>query len=187
MVCESDFLQDLPYAPTPQATEEAAWHASLGAAAAAVAAAGTTYSRLAPEEEVAPLVAQAQQLLQPKKDPDEGALGTGCWGVGRSWEDLNACVRRSLAHPSCMLSCRTTPAYRPAPPPTLCRAGAGTRQAHPRRRLLSRHGRAGLQPPGAGGHGRGGGASAAAGAHWWQARRGCGKGCGSCGSGGSRG
>ncbi|PRW58677.1 chromatin structure-remodeling complex SYD-like isoform X1 [Chlorella sorokiniana] len=57
-----------------QAGEEAAWRASLGSAAAAMAAAGTPYSRLACEAEVAPLVAQAQQLLQPKKDPDEGAL-----------------------------------------------------------------------------------------------------------------
>ena len=57
--------------------EQVAWRVSLGPAAAAVAAAGTRYSRLASEADVAPLVAKAQQLLQPKKDPDEGALQGG--------------------------------------------------------------------------------------------------------------
>jgi len=78
-----EWLSTVCHNPTPiplvltQDGEEAAWRASLGPAAAAVAAAGTPYSRLASEADVAPLVAQAQQLLQPKKDPDEGALGLG--------------------------------------------------------------------------------------------------------------
>ena len=73
--------------PLPQAAEAAGWHASHGGAAAARAAAGAPYSRLASEAAVAPLVAQAQELLQPKKDPDEGELqaagqcpGAGCQG-----------------------------------------------------------------------------------------------------------
>lgn len=56
-----------------QAAELAAWRA--GRPAAAAAAAGSGYCRLATEGEVAPLVAQAAELVAPKKDPDEGA---GC-------------------------------------------------------------------------------------------------------------
>ena len=52
-----------------QSGELAAWQAAAGAAAAADPAA---FSRLASAEEVAPLVRQAQELLAPKKDEDEG-------------------------------------------------------------------------------------------------------------------
>ena len=58
--------------PTPQAAELASWQAALGAGAAGKQQQGQqqAYSRLASEQEVAPLVAQAAELLAPKKEED---------------------------------------------------------------------------------------------------------------------
>ena len=58
--------------PTPQAAELASWRAALGAGAAGQRQQGQqqAYSRLASEQEVAPLVAQAAELLAPKKEDD---------------------------------------------------------------------------------------------------------------------
>jgi hypothetical protein len=62
-----------------QEAEVASWQAACTAGAAgaagAAALAPTSYRRLASEEEVAPLVQRARELLQPKVDPFAGASG----------------------------------------------------------------------------------------------------------------
>ena len=72
--------------PFVQEAELASWQAAQGAAAGGGGAgvggqAGAlAYRRLASEEEVAPLVRQAEELMQPKKDQDDGAWGGASGG-----------------------------------------------------------------------------------------------------------
>ncbi|KAL4430828.1 hypothetical protein ABPG75_006084 [Micractinium tetrahymenae] len=112
-------------------TELASWQAmqrgttagSSGGAAAAGRAAQLGYSRLAGEDEVAPLVAQAAELLQPKRDEDEGRE------LGRGKRQRGAAAYRDLPEREFNRLCRDGVEAGQVPVPLLAGCRNGSREA----------------------------------------------------------